>query len=157
MTKYHYMSEEGYSNLKEQLAELKTNGRRQAAQAIADARDKGDLSENAEYDAAKNAQGMLEFKINELEHTLANAKIIDKSKLDASKAVVLSKVKILNTKTRKEMIYQLVSASEADLKQKKLSVSSPLGEGLLGKAVGEKAEIQTPGGLMTFEILDISL
>src|SRR5210317_1501888 len=100
MNKYNYLSREGYEKIKEQLAELKSNGRQQAAQAIADARDKGDLSENAEYDAAKNAQGMLEFKINELERTLAHAKIIDESKLDTSKVVVLSKVKILNTKTK---------------------------------------------------------
>jgi transcription elongation factor GreA len=157
MAKYNYMSKEGYEKLRLELEELKTNGRYQAAQAIAEARDKGDLSENAEYDAAKNAQGMLEFKINKLEHTLATAKIIDESKLDTSKVVVLSKVKILNSKTKKEMTYQLVSESEADLKQKKVSTSSPLGEGLLGKAVGDLAEIQTPGGLMKFEILEISL
>ncbi|MCL4141102.1 UNVERIFIED_CONTAM: hypothetical protein GTU68_060836 [Idotea baltica] len=136
---------------------MKTEGRQKAAAAIAEARDKGDLSENAEYDAAKDAQGMLELKINELEKTMANARVVDSKDLDNSKVTVLSKVTIKNIKTNKQLTYQLVSEAEADLKTKRISVSSPIGEGLLGRAVGEVAEIQTPGGDLKFEIIKIEL
>jgi len=149
------MTQEGYDKLVAELDVLKTDGRQKAAQAIAEARDKGDLSENAEYDAAKDAQGMLEMKINELEKALANARVISEEDLDDSKVVILSKVKIKNLKMNKELTYQLVSEAEADLKSKKISVNSPIGQGLLGKEVGEIAEVQTPGGLMKFEIMHI--
>jgi transcription elongation factor GreA len=152
-----YLTKQGYDRLKAELEELKSTGRAEVAAAIAEARDKGDLSENAEYDAAKDAQGMLELKINELEKVLANARIIDESQLDTSKVVVLSNVRIKNLKTNKEVTYKLVSESEANLKEKKISISSPIGKGLLGKAVGEVAEVETPAGTIPFEILDISL
>ena len=154
--KYNYLTQEGYDKLQAELDELKSEGRRKAAAAIAEAREKGDLSENAEYDAAKDAQGLLELKINTLEKTLANARVLDASQLDNSKVVVLSKVRMKNLKVNKEITYQLVSQSEADLKQKKISVSSPIGAGLLGKAVGDIAEVTTPGGIIKFEILEIS-
>ncbi len=157
MSGYSYMTQEGYDKLKAELHELKTNGRAQAAKDIAEAREKGDLSENAEYHAAKDAQGHLEAKINDLEKSMAVARVIDKSQLDTSQVVILSAVKVRNLKVNKEITYRLVSAAEANLKEKKISVSSPIGQGLLGKKVGEKAQIQTPGGLLEFEILDISL
>lgn len=136
---------------------MKTNGRKEVAGAIAEARDKGDLSENAEYDAAKDAQGMLELRINELEKVLANSRILDESQLDISKVTVLSNVTIKNLKTGKQLKYKLVSESEADLKAKKISVSSPMGQGLLGKAIGEVALVETPSGNLEFEVVDISL
>lgn len=151
------MTKEGYERLRAELDELKTTGRKEVAEAIAEAREKGDLSENAEYDAAKDAQGLLEMKINELEKTLANARLVDASQLDSSKVTVLAKVKIKNKKSGKQMTYQLVSESEADLKAKKISVSSPMGKGLLGKAVGDTAVVETPRGNIEFEIVDISL
>lgn len=154
--KYNYLTQEGYDKLEAELEELKSEGRRKAAAAIAEAREKGDLSENAEYDAAKDAQGYLELRINTLEKAYANARVLDVSTLDNSSVVVLAKVRIKNLKVNKEMTYQLVSQSEADLKLKKISVSSPIGQGLLGKAVGEIAEVQTPGGIIKFEILEIS-
>ncbi len=157
MSKYNYLTQEGYDKLIEELEELKTVGRQQAAKAIAEAREKGDLSENAEYDAAKDAQGMLELKINELEKTLANARVLDASQLDMSKVTVLSTVTIKNVKTGKDITYQLVSESEADLKAKKISVTSPIGKGLLGKAIGEIAAVDTPRGLIEFEIMNISV
>ncbi len=157
MSKYTYLTQEGYDKLTAELQELKSDGRANAAKAIAEAREKGDLSENAEYDAAKDAQGMLEMKINQLEKTLSMARIIDEEDVDTSKVTVLSKVSIRNLKTNKEITYQLVSAAEANLKEKKISVSSPIGEGLLGRGVGEVAEIETPGGILKFEILDISI
>ena len=123
---------------------------------IAEARDKGDLSENAEYDAAKEAQGLLELKISNLKNVIANARIIDESQLDSSKALILSKVKIKNISNGAIMEYTLVSEKEADLKQKKISVDSPIGEGLLGKSIGDLAEVKVPSGIMTFEILEIS-
>lgn len=150
-----YLTQEGYDKLSAELEELKSVGRREVAKAIAEAREKGDLSENAEYDAAKDAQGMLEMKINELEKTMATARIIDESQIDTSKVVLLSNVKILNKKNGREMTYKLVSESEANLKEKKISVSSPIGKGLLGKSKGDQADIETPGGIMQFEILDI--
>ena len=157
MSLYSYMTQEGYDKLRAELEELKTTGRSEAAKAIAEAREKGDLSENAEYDAAKDAQGLLEAKINELEKALANARVIDESSLDTSKVTILSKIRIKNLKVNKEITYQLVSETEANLKEKKISVNSPIGQGLLGKEVGDVAEIQTPGGKMQFEILEISL
>ncbi|MEZ4984970.1 MAG: transcription elongation factor GreA [Saprospiraceae bacterium] len=152
-----YLTQEGYDKLKNELEELKTTGRSEVAKAIAEARDKGDLSENAEYDAAKEAQGLLELKINDMEKVLASARILDSSQLDISKVTVLSKVTIKNLKTKKEMTYHLVSESEADLKAGKISVNSPIGQGLLGKTIGEKALVTTPGGSLEFEILNIGI
>lgn len=157
MSKVNYMSKVGYEKIKEELNHLKTVERKKAAEAIAEAREKGDLSENAEYDAAKDAQGMLEMKINELEQVLASARVIDEKNIDTDKVSVFTKVKIKNKKLNKTMTYQLVSASEANLKEKKISVSSPIGEGLLGKSVGDVAVINTPGGKVEFEVLEISL
>jgi transcription elongation factor GreA len=157
MPDINYLTPEGYKKLKEELDELKGNGRSEAAAAIAEAREKGDLSENAEYDAAKDAQGMLELRISELEKTLSNSRVLDASQLDISKVTVLSDVVIKNVKTGKEMKYKLVSESEADAKARKISVTSPIGKGLLGKKVGEIAQIQTPRGPIEFEIIDISI
>ncbi|MGB0862270.1 MAG: transcription elongation factor GreA, partial [Saprospiraceae bacterium] len=133
---YEYLTQEGYDKLKGELDFLKSEGRSEASRAIAEAREKGDLSENAEYDAAKDAQGLLEMKINNLEKKFANARILDPSTLDNSQVVVFSKVKLENVAMKKEFVYQLVSETEADLKQKKISVTSPIGKGLLGKVVG---------------------
>jgi transcription elongation factor GreA len=155
MSDIQYMTQEGYDRLSKELEELRTTGRRDASRAIADARDKGDLSENAEYDAAKEAQGMLELKINDLEKVLSSARVISESQLDISKVTVLAKVKIRNTKNKTEHTYHLVSESESNLKEGKISVSSPIGSGLLGKKIGEKAIVITPGGEIQFEILDI--
>lgn len=157
MAGYNYLTQEGYERLKLELEEMKTKGRKDVADAIAEAREKGDLSENAEYDAAKDAQGLLELKINELEKVLANARVLDQSQLDTSKVTVFSKVKIKNKKNGKEVVYQLVSEQEADLKAKKISVSSPMGQGLLGKAPGETAEVNTPAGLLKFEVVEITI
>lgn len=155
--KISYMTQQGYNKLKGELDELKTTGRQEAAKAIAEAREKGDLSENAEYDAAKEAQGLLELKISQMEAVMANTRIIKEEDLDTSKVVVLSTVKLKQVKSGKEFTYTLVSQSEADLRAKKISVDSPIGEGLLGKAVGEVARIQTPNGIVEFEVLDISI
>lgn len=157
MTEYSYLTQEGYDKIKAELEDLKSNGRPEIARAIAEARDKGDLSENAEYDAAKNAQGMLELKINELEKLLGNVRIIDESTVDLSKVSLLCNVTIRNMKTKAEITYKLVSESEADLKLKKISIKSPIGNGLLGKKVGDIAQVQTPNGVIEFEIIDISL
>ena len=157
MSKYNYLTHEGYERLKAELDEMKTNGRLEVARAIAEAREKGDLSENAEYDAAKDAQGMLEMKINEHERALTNAKIIDESQLDTSKVTVLSRVHLMNHKLKKEQEYLIVSESEADLKLNKISINSPIGQGLLGRKKGDKVEISTPAGVMVLEILNISL
>jgi len=157
MSLYSYMTQEGYDKLRTDLDELKTTGRAEAAKAIAEAREKGDLSENAEYDAAKDAQGMLEAKINELEKALSKARIIDESELDTSRVTILSTVRLKNLKINKEISYTLVSETEANLKERKISVDSPIGQGLLGKEKGDTAEINTPGGLIKFEILEISL
>jgi len=151
-----YYTEDGLKKLQDELLLLKNVERPRISQQIAEARDKGDLSENAEYDAAKDAQGMLELKIKKLEDVVANARLIDESKLDNSKALVLSKVKIKNKTTGQEMTYILVAENEADLKSGKISVSSPIGKGLLGKKVGEIAEIAVPSGKMEFEIVEIS-
>jgi transcription elongation factor GreA len=151
-----YYTKEGLEKLKEELQYLKTTGRSNISKAIAEARDKGDLSENAEYDAAKEAQGLHEAKIAHMQETLANARLLDESKLDASKVLALSIVKIKNIKNGATMTYQLVSESEADMKSGKISVASPIAKGLLGKKVGEKTEISVPAGKMEFEILEIS-
>ncbi len=156
MSKVSYYTAEGLKKLREELNQLKDVERPKASQAIAEARDKGDLSENAEYDAAKEAQGLLEMRISKLEETLANARLIDESQLDTDKVLVLSTVKIKNTTNGMEMKYTLVAESEADLKTGKISVSSPIGKGLLGKEVGDIAEIQVPNGTMKFEIVEIS-
>ena len=155
--KITYMSREGYEKLKAELDVLKSVERQKVARQIAEAREKGDLSENAEYDAAKEAQGLLELKINQLEEILANARVINEADLDSSKVVILSTVKIKNPKTKKEVEYTLVSESEADLKAGKISVNSPIGQGLLGKKVGDSVVIKTPGGELNFEILDIRI
>ena len=157
MSNVTYLTQEGYDNLVAELDDLKSRGRSEAAKAIAEAREKGDLSENAEYDAAKEAQGLLELKINQLELVMATARVLDTSMLDNSEVRVLSKVTIMNLKMKKKFTYQLVAETEANLKQKKISVSSPIGEGLLGKKVGDVAEIETPGGIMKFEILEINI
>ena len=156
MTKVSYYTEEGLKKLRNELNQLKDIERPKASQAIAEARDKGDLSENAEYDAAKEAQGMLEMQIAKLESTLSTARIIDESQLDISKVLVHSTVKIKNQTNGMEMTYKLVAQSEADLKTGKISVDSPIAKGLLGKKVGEHAEIVVPNGTMKFEILEIS-
>lgn len=140
-----------------ELKDLETNARKDVAKQIAEARDKGDLSENAEYDAAKEAQGLLELKINKLKNLIAKARILDKTKIDTSKVSILSKVKIRNEKNKKEVIYELVTQREMNLKQGKISVDSPIGKGLLGKKVGEQAAVKTPSGVIQFSILEINL
>lgn len=156
MSNVSYYTEEGLQKLKEELNHLRDVERPKASQAIADARDKGDLSENAEYDAAKEAQGLLEMKISKLEELLANARLIDESQLDTSKVLVLSTVKLKNLQNNMEFTYTLVAESEADLKAGKISVTSPIGKGLLGKEKGEVAEIKVPNGTLKFKILNIS-
>ena len=156
MTEVTYYTLEGLEKLKEELHVLKTEGRSQISKAIAEARDKGDLSENAEYDAAKEAQGHHESKILKLTNVLANARLIDESKLDSTKVLALSIVKIKNMNNGATMTYQLVSESEADLKSGRISVKSPIAQGLLGKSVGDKAEIEVPAGKIEFEIIEIS-
>tara|TARA_R110000868_G_scaffold185684_1_gene427681 strand:- start:15849 stop:16322 length:474 start_codon:yes stop_codon:yes gene_type:complete len=156
MSKVSYYTAEGLKKLREELNYLKDIERPKASQAIGEARDKGDLSENAEYDAAKEAQGLLEMKISKMEEIVANARLIDESQLDNSKVLVLSTVKLKNMNNGMEMKYTLVAESEADLKTSKISVSSPIGKGLLGKKVGDTAEITVPNGTLKFEILEIS-
>jgi len=156
MAEVSYYTKEGLEKLKEELQYLKTTGRSNISKAIAEARDKGDLSENAEYDAAKEAQGLHEAKISQMQEAVANARLLDESKLDASKVLALSIVKIKNVGNGATMSYQLVSESEADLKSGKISVASPIAKGLLGKKVGDKTEITVPAGKMEFEILEIS-
>lgn len=151
-----YYTEVGLKKLQEELIQLKNVERPRISQQIAEARDKGDLSENAEYDAAKDAQGLLELRISKLEDVLSNARVLDASKLDNSKALVLSIVKIKNTSNGQVMTYTLVAENEADLKLGKISVSSPIGKGLLGKKVGDTAEISVPSGKMQFEIIEIN-
>ena len=156
MSKISYYTAKGLKKLKEELNQLKDVERPKASNAIAEARDKGDLSENAEYDAAKEAQGMLEMRISKLEETLSNARVIDESQLDNSKVLVLSKVKIKNQLNGMEMDYTLVADGEADLASGKISVNSPIGKGLLGKSVGDVAQINVPSGVINFEIIEIS-
>ena len=156
MSEVTYYTQDGLDKLIEEIHYLTTTGRQMISKQIAEARDKGDLSENAEYDAAKEAQGMHEAKIAKLKNVLANARLIDESKLDTSKVLALSIVKIKNVKNGAVMTYQLVPESEADLKSGKISVKSPISLGLLGKSVGEMAEIEVPAGKMEFEILEIS-
>lgn len=156
MGKISYYSAEGLQKLRDELNQLKDVERPKASQAIGEARDKGDLSENAEYDAAKEAQGHLEARIAKLEDIVANARVLNESKMDDSKALIHSNVKIKNKKSGQEMTYKLVSQTEADLKSGKISVDSPIGQGLLGKKVGETAQVKVPNGVMTFEILEIS-
>ncbi|SHJ32529.1 transcription elongation factor GreA [Aquimarina spongiae] len=156
MSKVSYYSAEGLKKLRDELNNLKDIERPKASQAIAEARDKGDLSENAEYDAAKEAQGLLEMRIAKLEETLAGARLIDESQLDTSKVLIHSTVKIKNQINGAEMTYKLVAQSEADLKTGKISVDSPIGKGLLGKSVGEVAEIQVPNGTMKFDVVEIT-
>lgn len=156
MSQVNYYTEEGLNKLNEELEQLKNIERPKISAQIAEAREKGDLSENAEYDAAKEAQGLLELKISKLEAVIASARIVDESQLDTSKALILSKVKIKNVANGATMEYTLVSEKEADLKQKKISVDSPIGEGLLGKSVGDIAEVKVPTGIMKFEVIEIS-
>ena len=156
MSQVNYFTEAGLKKLQEELNHLKTIERPSISRQIAEARDKGDLSENAEYDAAKDAQGLLELKISKLEDVLSTARIIDESKIDTSKVSVLSKVKIRNVANKAEMTYTLVTENEADLKTGKISVSSPIGKGLLGKKPGEIVDIEVPNGIMKFEIIEIS-
>ncbi len=156
MAQLSYFTEEGLKKLKDELHQLKTHERLYISRQIAEARDKGDLSENAEYDAAKEAQGLLELKISKLEEVVSNARLIDESTLDMSKALILSKVKIKNIANGAIMTYTLVAQNEADLKASKISVDSPIGKGLLGKKVGETADITVPSGTMKFEVLEIS-
>ena len=156
MSTVSYYTEDGLKKLKDELEHLKFVERPNISQQIAEARDKGDLSENAEYDAAKEAQGMLEMKIAKLEEMYSGARVIDESQLDTDKVLALSIVKIRNLNTKAEMTFTLVAETEADIKTGKISVNSPIGTGLLGKKVGEIAEIQVPAGLVKFEILHIS-
>ncbi len=157
MTKVSYVTEQGLEKLKKELEQLETIERPKISQQIAEARDKGDLSENAEYDAAKEAQGLLEMKISKLKDTIANSRILDQSKLDTSTVQILNKVKIKNKKNGALMEYTIVSDSEANLKEGKMSINTPIAKGLLGKKVGDVAEVQVPSGKMEFEIVEISL
>jgi transcription elongation factor GreA len=156
MSQISYYTAEGLKKLKDDLHNMKTVQRPSISNQIAEARDKGDLSENAEYDAAKEAQGLLEMKISKLEAIVSNARLIDETHMDNSKVFILSKVTIKNVVNNAEMQYTLVAENEADLKEKKISVDSPIGKGLLGKTKGEIADVQTPNGIMKFEIIDIT-
>ncbi len=156
MNQVKYFTKDGLEKLQEELERLKSVDRPAISQQIAEAREKGDLSENAEYDAAKNEQGMLELRISKLEETLSQARIIDESQLDANKVSILSKVELKNLKNNTVVTYTLVPENEANIKAGKISVSSPIARGLLGKEAGETAEIQVPAGLMTFKILSIT-
>lgn len=156
MSGIKYYTEEGYKELNDKVTHMKTKERSAMAKAIAEARDKGDLSENAEYDAAKEAQGILEMKIAQLENELANARVIDESIMDTSQVLILSKVKVKNLKFNKEFTYTLVSKNEANLKEGKISVDSPIGQGLLNKKVGDIAECEVPSGMLKLEVLEIS-
>ena len=156
MAKISYYTEEGLQKLKEELNDLRIRGRADIARQIAEARDKSDLSENAEYDAAKDAQGLLELKISKLEEVVANARLVDESSIDASQVAILSTVKIKNKKNGATVKYTLVSEEEADLKVGKISIQSPIGKGLLGKKVGQVATVIAPGGQMEFEVVEIS-
>jgi transcription elongation factor GreA len=150
------MSQEGYDRIAAEIEHLKTVGRQEASRAIAEAREKGDLSENAEYNAAKDAQGMLEMKINELDKKMMNVRIIDENLIDTSIVSILTNVRIKNHKINKELIYKIVSEAEADIKLNKISLNSPIGSGLLGKVVGDKVSIKTPAGEMILEVMEIT-
>lgn len=152
-----YLSKEGLENLKAEIQELKTKGRADMARQIKEAREKGDLSENAEYDAAKEAQGMLEMKIAKLEELLANARLLDESKIDTSKVSVFTTVKLHDMKFKRDISYTLVSEKEADVKSGKISVTSPIGKGLLGKKAGEVVKITVPAGVLEFKIIEITI
>ena len=156
MSQLSYYTEEGLQNLKDEIHQLETYERPKVSQQIADARDKGDLSENAEYDAAKEAQGLLEARIATLKEKLVNARLVDESQIDTSKVLILSTAKIRNVKNGMEVSYTLVAENEADLKARKISIDSPIAKGLLGKSVGEIAEVQTPGGIVEFEVVEIT-
>lgn len=156
MTESKYVTEEGLKKLKEELEFLQNVKRPEISRQIAEAREKGDLSENAEYDAAKDAQGMLEMKIAKLGEKIRNARVLDESNMDTSKVLILCNVRIKNLKNNKEMTYTLVPENEADLKSGKISINSPIAQGLLGKKVGEVAEILVPAGTMQFEVVEIS-
>jgi len=156
MSNLTYYTEEGLENLKSELKQLQTVERPKISQQIAEARDKGDLSENAEYDAAKEAQGLLEARIAKMDDLIANARIVDESQIDSSKVFILSKVKIKHLKMKKDFEYTLVAENEANLKSGKISIDSPIGKGLLGKEVGDFADVETPAGIVKFEILNIS-
>ena len=156
MSQISYYTAEGLKKLKDELIDLKTVQRPAISEQIGEARDKGDLSENAEYDAAKEAQGILEMKISKMENIVANARLIDDTNIDNSKVFILSIVTIKNISNGMEMVYTLVAENEADIKARKISVDSPIGKGLLGKKVGQGAEIETPGGMLQFEIINIS-
>lgn len=153
----NYMTEEGYRKLKEELNELESVQRPLITQQIADARDKGDLSENAEYDAAKEAQGLLELKISQIKSTLASVRLIDESQISTHEIQILNRIKIKNVKSGQIMSYLIVSETEANLREGKLSVNTPIAQGLLGKKVGEKAQVEVPSGMLEFEVLEISL
>jgi transcription elongation factor GreA len=157
MSGVNYMTKEALEQLRADLQRMKTVDRPAAARAIAEAREKGDLRENAEYDAAKEAQGILEAKIAALEGQIAQARILDEASVDTSKVSILTKVKLTNLSTKKQVTYQIVSETEADLKAGKISVTSPIGKGLLGKTVGEVAEVSVPAGVMKFKVEDISI
>ena len=157
MSEISYVTKETLEQMKEELTQLKTTGRAEIARQIADAREKGDLKENAEYDAAKEAQGMHEAKVAQLEAAVASARILDVKDIDISKVSVLSKVKVTNMNTKKVVEYHLVSEQEADLKAGKISVTSPIGKGLLGKEIGEIAEVQAAAGMLKFKIVGISI
>ena len=157
MSKIQYLSQEGYDKLDQELRDLKTRGRREIAEDIAEARAKGDLSENAEYDAAKEAQGHMETRITQLEDILANARVLDAKDLDLTKVRVLTKVTILNKKMKKEMKYTLVSPNEADFAKGKISVDSPIGASLLGKEIGDVVSVTVPAGMLELEILKIEI
>lgn len=152
-----YVTKEGLNKLREELRQLETEERPKIKRQIAEARDKGDLSENAEYDAAKEAQGMLEMRIQQLKSTIANSRILDESRIDTNTVQIMNKVKIKNRKNNAVMAYTIVSESEADLKQGKISVTSPIAKGLLGSKVGDVVDIEVPNGIIPFEILEISL
>lgn len=157
MSKFQYYTQEGYDKLKNKLNDLKTKGRADISAQIAEARDKGDLSENAEYDAAKDAQGHMESEISKLETLMSTARILDESNIDTSKVSLMNKVTIKNIKNNMKMVYTLVQEEEANLKEGKISINSPFAKGLLGKKVGEKADIQAPAGIVEVEVIDITV
>ncbi|MCS6991315.1 MAG: transcription elongation factor GreA [Chitinophagales bacterium] len=152
-----YLTQEGLEKIKSELQDLRTRGRAEIARAIQEAREKGDLSENAEYHAAKEAQSLLEYRIAQLEQTLMHARVIDASRMDGSRVMLLSSVKVRNLKTNQVSVFMLVSESEADVKQGKISIASPIGKGLIGKTVGEIAEIAAPAGIIRLEVLEIGI